>query len=72
MDDLSAAGLKKACQNATREEAAARVARTKSGIDKKWAALFSVICSRNGIDECREIPSILREASRVLRPGGKR
>ena len=151
MDDLSAADLKKARQNATMEEAAARVTRMKSGIDKKWAALFdyytsailsepanqvleltigagggthilmekmgkedtytgididfrcaktadglgkyygvtalglccnlwalpfddsifSVICSRNGMDECREIPSILCEASRVLRPGGK-
>ena len=45
MDDLSAADLEKACQNATREEAAARVARMKSGIDKKWAALFDYYTS---------------------------
>ena len=32
---------------------------------------FSVVCSHLGIDECREIPTILAEAVRVLSPGGK-
>ena len=33
--------------------------------------LFDVVCSHFGLDECREIPTILDEAARVLRPGGK-
>lgn len=32
---------------------------------------FSVICSHLGIDECREITTIILEAVRVLKPGGK-
>lgn len=32
---------------------------------------FSVICCLNGLNECREIPTILWEAARVLMPGGK-
>lgn len=33
--------------------------------------LFDVVCSHFGFDECREIPTILKEAIRVLKPGGK-
>lgn len=32
---------------------------------------FSVICCQNGLNECREVPTILQEAARVLMPGGK-
>lgn len=150
MDDLSASGLQKACQNATKDEAAARIARMASWREQQHAQLdyyasaifrepsnqileltigagggthvlmekmrqkdlyigadidfrcaktaegmgkyygvqalgmccnlwklpfddgiFSVVCSRGGLEECREIPTILREAARVLRPGGR-
>lgn len=33
--------------------------------------LFDVVCSHFGLDECREIPTILQEAVRVLKPGGR-
>lgn len=33
--------------------------------------IFSAVCSNNGLDECREIPTILKEAIRVLKPNGK-
>ncbi len=33
--------------------------------------LFDVVCSHFGLDECREINTILDEATRVLKPGGK-
>ncbi len=33
--------------------------------------LFDVVCSHFGLDECREINTILNEATRVLKPGGK-
>lgn len=33
--------------------------------------LFDVVCSHFGLDECREIDTILSEAARVLKPGGK-
>ncbi len=150
MDTLSAAGLQKAYQNATKEEAAARVvrmaawkerhsaqldyytsaifsepsnqlleltigagsgthvlmekmgqedsyigididfrcAKTADGMGKYYGVnalgmccnlwelpfengIFSAVCSRNGLEECREIPTILREAARVLHPGGQ-
>jgi len=32
---------------------------------------FSVICSNLGLDECREVPAILKEAARVLKPNGR-
>ena len=32
---------------------------------------FNVVCSHIGIDECREVPTILSEAVRVLEPGGR-
>lgn len=32
---------------------------------------FLTVCSHLGIDECREIPTILSEAVRVLEPGGE-
>lgn len=32
---------------------------------------FSVVCSHLGIDECREIPTIINETVRVLKPGGR-
>lgn len=32
---------------------------------------FSVVCSHLGIDECREVPTILKEAARVLMPRGR-
>ena len=32
---------------------------------------FSVVCSHLGLDECREVPAILKEASRVLKPNGQ-
>ncbi len=32
---------------------------------------FNVVCSHLGIDECREVPTILSEAVRVLEPGGR-
>lgn len=33
--------------------------------------IFSAVCSNCGLEECREVPAILREAVRVLRPGGR-
>lgn len=33
--------------------------------------IFSAVCSNNGLDECREIPTILKEAVRVLKAKGK-
>lgn len=33
--------------------------------------IFSSVCSNNGLDECREIPTILKETTRVLKPSGK-
>ncbi len=33
--------------------------------------LFDVVCSHFGLDECREIPTILQEGVRVLKPGGR-
>ena len=33
--------------------------------------IFDAVCSHFGLDECREIPTILDEALRVLKPGGK-
>lgn len=33
--------------------------------------IFSSVCSNNGLDECREIPTILKEAARALKPKGK-
>lgn len=33
--------------------------------------MFSVVCSHFGLDECRENPTILKEAVRVLKPDGK-
>ncbi len=33
--------------------------------------MFNVVCSHFGLDECREIPTILDEALRVLKSGGK-
>lgn len=33
--------------------------------------MFSSVCSSFGLDECREIPAILKEASRVLKPHGR-
>ncbi len=33
--------------------------------------LFDVVCSHFGFDECRELPTILKEAVRVLKPGGR-
>ena len=33
--------------------------------------IFDVVCSRFGLDECREIDTILDEAARVLKTGGK-
>ncbi len=32
---------------------------------------FSVVCCVKGLNECREVPTILREAARVLMPGGR-
>ncbi len=32
---------------------------------------FSTVCSHFGVDECREIDTVLREAARVLKPGGR-
>ncbi len=32
---------------------------------------FSVVCSYMGLDECREVPTILKEAARVLKPNGR-
>lgn len=32
---------------------------------------FSVACSHMGLDECREVPTILSEAARVLKPNGR-
>lgn len=34
-------------------------------------SMFTSVCSNAGLEECREIPSILEEAHRVLMPGGK-
>ncbi|MCQ2436460.1 MAG: class I SAM-dependent methyltransferase [Clostridia bacterium] len=33
--------------------------------------MFTSVCSNQGLEECREIPTILEEAYRVLQPGGK-
>ncbi len=33
--------------------------------------MFTSVCSNAGLEECREIPTIIREAYRVLAPGGK-
>ena len=33
---------------------------------------FSVVCSYMGLDECREVPTVLTEAARVLEPNGRR
>ena len=32
---------------------------------------FSVVCSYMGLDECREVPTILKETARVLKPNGR-
>ena len=34
-------------------------------------AMFTTVCSNAGLEECREIPTILKEASRVLVPTGR-
>lgn len=33
--------------------------------------IFTSVCCSEGIDECREVPTILKEAVRVLAPGGR-
>ncbi len=33
--------------------------------------MFTSVCSNVGLEECREIPTIIAEAYRVLKPGGK-
>ena len=33
--------------------------------------MFTSVCSNVGLEECREIPTIVAEAYRVLKPGGK-
>ena len=33
--------------------------------------LFDTVCTHYGLDECREIPAVLSEVARVLRPGGR-
>ena len=33
--------------------------------------MFTSVCSNAGLEECREIPTIIQEAYRVLMPGGK-
>lgn len=33
--------------------------------------MFTSVCSNQGLEECREIPTMLKEAYRVLQPGGK-
>ena len=33
--------------------------------------MFTSVCSNAGLEECREIPTIIEEAYRVLMPGGK-
>lgn len=34
-------------------------------------SMFTSVCCAKGLNECREIPTILKEAYRVLKPGGK-
>jgi len=34
-------------------------------------SMFTSVCSNAGLEECREIPTVLKEAIRVLTPGGK-
>lgn len=34
-------------------------------------SMFTSVCSNVGLEECREIPTIVAEAYRVLKPGGK-
>ena len=33
--------------------------------------MFPAVCCNAGLEECREIPTIIEEAYRVLMPGGK-
>lgn len=33
--------------------------------------MFTTVCSNAGLEECREIPAIIKEAARVLVPGGR-
>ena len=33
--------------------------------------MFTAVCCNAGLEECREIPTIIEEAYRVLMPGGK-
>ena len=33
--------------------------------------MFTSVCSRCGLGECREVPTVLKEAVRVLAPGGR-
>ena len=36
-----------------------------------YDSLFGTVCTHYGLDESREVPAVLREAARVLRPGGR-